>query len=167
MDLFIQIIGFIGIIIWLSSILKKRKSDILIYQGVANLFISLQFFLLKVYTAASMNFTTVIRSFVFYNYSKKNKLIPKYWLYIFLLITYVFAIITFDGYLSLIPIIISTMYIVTSWLRDTKWLRLFYVIAAFIWIYYNYSVKAYAILIGNIFEIITGLYSIFKFSKDK
>ena len=166
MYIFAQIIGGIGIRIWVLSVLKKEKTKILIYQGVANIFLAAEFLLLHVYTPASMDIATSIRSFVFSCYTKKNKSIPIVWLFIFLCITIFFGIFTWTGFLGLIPVINTAMYVVTSWLKDTKWLRIFYVVAALFWIYYNFNVGAYAIIIGNIFEVITGTYAVIKYNKN-
>ena len=163
----IQIIGAIGILIKIISIEQKEKKDILSYQGVAFIIISLQYYLLGAYTPASLNASTSLRSFIFYNYSKNNKAIPIFWLFIFLFITLLLGVITWSGFLGLIPVINTTMYVVSSWLKDAKWLRVFYVIAALLFMCYNFNVGAYAMLVGNLFEVITGTHSIFRFDKRK
>ena len=166
-NILIHIIGGIGILIWILSVQNKDKSNILLYQGVANVFIALQFFLFKVYTPASMDAVTAVRSFIYQGYAKKDKPIPIFWLFVFLTITFFFAIFTWSGLLGLIPIINSTMYIITTWLKDTKWLRIFFVVAAMFWLYYNLTIGAYALVVGNIFEIITGVYSVIRFNKKQ
>lgn len=164
-NILIQLIGGIGLVIWITSVLKKDKSNILIYQGIANLFMALQFFLLGVYTPAALDFTMSVRSFIYRGYTKNDKSIPMVWLFIFSLVVLIIAIVTWNGLLALIPIINTLMYIVTSWMKETKWLRMFFVIAAMLWLYYNFNVGAYVMVVGNIFEISTGIYSLVKFTK--
>ena len=166
MNILAQVIGGIGILIWIVSIQRKNKSDILIYQGIANIFIAIQYFILGVYTPALIDVSTSARSFIFSGYSKKDKSIPIIWLFIFLLITIFFGIVSWSGFLALIPIINTGMYVISTWLKDTKWLRIFYVVAALFFIYYNFSVGAYIMLVGNSFEVISGIYSIIKYNKN-
>ena len=86
---------------------------------------------------------------------------------IFVIIVIVLGILTYDGYLSLIPIIITLFYTISSWMKDAKWIRIVFLIAAFIWIYYNYVVGAYICIIGNVFEIISGTLALIRFSNVK
>ncbi|MCH5167106.1 MAG: YgjV family protein [Erysipelotrichales bacterium] len=165
MNILIQVIGTIGILIKVVSIQKKEKSEILAYQGVAFMFISLQYFLLGVYTPASLNVSTSIRSFIFRGYTKNNKTIPIFWLFIFLSITLLFAIFTWNGYLALIPIINTSMYVISTWVKDAKWLRICFILAALLFMYYNFSVGAYTILAGNLLEVISGTNAVIKYDK--
>ena len=46
-----------------------------------------------------------------------------------------------------------------------KIVRIFFVIAAFLWIVYNLHVGAVMPLIGNVFEIISGILALIRFKK--
>ena len=77
------------------------------------------------------------------------------------------GIITFDNIISIIPITITIFYTLSSWMKDTKWCRIVFLVCAFIWIYYNYKVKAYVSIIGNGMEIISGVISLIRFEKKE
>ncbi len=162
-----QIIGIVAIALWVISVQKKEEYKILLLQAVANLIYAVQYVLLQVFPAAFMNIVSFFRCYIFYKKRKNGKNISKLWLIIFIVIVIVFGILTYDGYLSLIPIIITLFYAISSWMKDAKWIRIVFLIAAFIWIYYNYVVGAYICIIGNVFEIISGTLALIRFSNVK
>lgn len=96
---------------------------------------------------------------------KNKKDISKLWLIVFLVLLVLFGFLSYDGYLSLIPLIITIGYTITSYMKNSKWLRIFFLASAFIWIYYNFMVGAYVFIIGNILEIISGIVALIRFDK--
>ena len=165
MNLVVQIIGCFAVAFWVFSIQNKKQSHILFFQLLANVLYFIQYSFLNVFAAASMNMLSSFRSFVFYYKRKNDKDISKMWLIIFIILTLVLGIIFYQNYLSLIPIIATLLYTVSTWMKDSKWIRLAFIIAALAWIYYNYIVGAYISIVGNVFEIISGITALIKFKK--
>ncbi len=159
-----QIIGVVAISFWVCSVQKKEQYKILWMQSVANLAYTFQYMLLGVFSAASMNFSSCIRYYLFYRKRKEKKEISKIWLLFFIVIIIVLGAFTYQNVLSLIPIIITLFYTISSWIKNTKWMRIVFLVAAFVWIYYNYSVGAYVSMLGNVFEILSGVFSLIRFS---
>ena len=160
-----QIVGIIAIIFWVFSIQNKKQYKILFFQFLANFTYIIQYVMLNALGAASMNFISAIRSFIFYRKRKNNQDISKNYLIFFIVLIVLLGIITYQNYLSLIPIIITIFYTISVYLKDAKWIRVTILVAAVVWIYYNYSVGAYICIIGNIFEIISGIVALYRFSK--
>ena len=163
----IQLIGIIAVFLWVISVHYKEQYKILFLQALANLVYTIQYALLGVFSAASMNFLSLIRCYIFYRKRKQKEDISKLWLIVFILLGIILGILTYDNYLSLIPIIITLFYIISSWMKNSTWIRIVFLIAAFIWVYYNYTVGAYVCIIGNILEIISGISSIIRFSVEE
>ncbi len=162
-----QIVGIVAIFFWLISIQSSKQYKILFLQAVANLIYGFEYILLGVIETAFMNFTSFIRCLLFYQKRKQDKDISNLYLILFSFLVILFGMITYSGYLSLIPIIITLFYTVSSWMKDSKWIRIVFLISAIMWIYYNYKVKAYVCIVGNIFEIISGALSLIRFKDDK
>ncbi len=162
-----QLVGIFAILFWVISIQKKEQYKILFLQAFANLCYTIQYTLLGVFSASSMNFLSFIKSYVFYKKRKAKKDISSTWLILFILLLIILGLLTYDNYFSLIPIIITLFYTISSWMKDSKWIRIVFLVAAFIWIYYNYVVGAYVCIVGNIFEIISGIVSLIRFSENK
>lgn len=167
MNIYAQILGGLAILFWIISVQNKKKKNIILNQMIANLLYTIQYSMLGVFSASSMNFTSTLRSLVFYQKEKNNQPISKIWLIIFLGLVIAGGIVFWDGYLSLIPIIITLFYTYSAWCKETKFLRIVFLCAAIVWIYYNYRVGAYICIIGNSLEIVSGTIALIRFKELK
>ena len=163
----IQLIGIVAVFLWVISVNYKEQYKILFLQALANLFYTIQYALLGVFSAASMNFSSFFRCYIFYRKRKQKENISKLWLIVFVLLVIILGLFTYDNYLSLIPIIITLFYTISSWMKNSTWIRIVFLIAAFIWVYYNYTVGAYVCIFGNVLEIVSGISSIIRFSVEE
>ena len=162
-----QILALFAILFWVISILLKNKKNILLMQVIANGIYGIEYLLLGAFSAASMNFLSFLRLLVYYFYALLNIKMPKWILFVFIALVLLFGIITYDGLISLLPIIITVLYTYAFWQNNLNVARIIYIVAAIIWIYYNYEVGAYVGIIGNALEIITGLISLIKYRGGK
>ena len=160
MSFFAQLIGCMAISFWVISIQYKDRKNILLFQAIANLFYSIEYFLLGAFSASIMNLLSTFRCFIF---SKTKKKTTKLFNFLFCLIILIIGIFTYNGLLSLIPPIITLFYTISSSKHNNMWNRLTVLVAAFVWIFYNYKVGAYITILGNIFEIASGILSIVRF----
>lgn len=163
MNVLAQILGALAIICWVISIQQKNKQNILVCQIVANGLYAIQYYLLGALTAASMNFTSFLRSIVFYDNEKKNRKHSKFSLLFFSSAIIIFGALTYNGLFNLIPIVITLAYTYSVWQNNLFIARLVFLTAAFIWIYYNIKVGAYISIIGNVLEIISGITALIRF----
>lgn len=118
-------------------------------QVIANGIYGIEYLLLGAFSAASMNFLSFLRLLVYYFYALLNIKMPKWILFVFITLVLLFGIITYDGLISLLPIIITVLYTYAFWQNNLNVARIIYIVAAIIWIYYNYEVGAYVGIIGN------------------
>lgn len=162
-----QVLALFAILFWVISILLKNKKNILLMQVIANGIYGIEYLLLGAFSAASMNFLSFLRLLVYYFYALLNIKMPKWILFVFIALVLLFGIITYDGLISLLPIIITVLYTYAFWQNNLNVARIIYIVAAIIWIYYNYEVGAYVGIIGNILEITTGLISLIKYRGGK
>lgn len=162
-----QIFGFFAILFWALSIQNKNKKDVLAFQIYASLFYAINFFLLDAYSAFIIDLIAVARLYMFYIDEKKHGEIRKSLLYIFLFITLVSGIFTYDGLISIIPIVIGVFYTVSTWVKNTKYLRIFYIVCAVLWMGYNFNFGAVVAAFGNILEIGSGIIGMFRFDRKK
>ena len=162
-----QVLASFAILFWVISILLKNKKNILLMQVIANGIYGIEYLLLGAFSAASMNFLSFLRLLVYYFYASLNIKMPKWILFVFIALVLLFGIITYDGLISLLPIIITVLYTYAFWQNNLNVARIIYIVAAIIWIYYNYEVGAYVGIIGNALEITTGLISLIKYRGGK
>lgn len=162
-----QIFGLFAILFWGLSIQYKKKEDILEFQIYASLCYAVQFFLLKGYAAMVIDLIAVIRLIIFYKEQKSKKDIDKKWLYIFLLLTIGSGAFTYDGLISVIPILTGVFYTASTWHKNTKYLRIFYIVCAILWSFYNFAYGALTAVIGNLLEIISGIIGMIRFDRKR
>ena len=166
-NIIVGLFGVLAIFFWIISIQEKRQYKIIYLQMFANLFYTIEYLVLGVLSAASMNFVSTIRCYLFYRKKKERRKVPEVWLIGFISLLVILGIITYNGYLSLIPIIITIFYTISSYLKKAKWIRIVVLVAAFFWIYYNYKNGVYLATIGNFLEIISGIVSLVRYRKSK
>ncbi len=161
---FTQILTFIGLIFFVSSVQAKQKRNLILLQLLANLFYGIAYFLLDIKIAFFMNMISVIKCVLLY-FSKEKP--SKIYLYILNLLILALGIYGYTGPLSLIPIITTLLYTISTWQDDMKMIRYLFILAAMLWIYYNYQSNVYIAIIGNIFEITSGIISIIRYRNIK
>ena len=162
-----QLIGMAGVILMVGSMQFKTKKHIMLVQLIANILYAIQYTLLGAFSASSMNIIGTIRCLTIYTHEKKlkkpNTLIP----ILLSIITIIIGIINYKTYLSLIPLLISLSHTITAFLKNTKIYKITFLTTCIIWIYYNYSVKAFTCLIGNILEAFSTSISLHKTKKSQ
>lgn len=160
MNYLAQIIGVFAIALWVISIQNKKREKILLFQFWANGLYMVEYALLGAISASSMNLVSTLRCLVFYKGEKEKSFVG---LMLFCIIVIILGIFTYDGILSIIPVVITLFYTISSWFKNPFWNRITVLVAAIIWIYYNFSVGAYITVVGNVFEIISGIISLVRY----
>lgn len=152
-----QIIGFIVLGITVISIQFKTKEKILICQIIANILVSIQYFLLNALTGGVVAVINVIRCLIFYYYKKKDKKPSVIFLSIFIVIAIISGILTWQNVFSIIPIIATIVFTYGLWQDNVKITRICTAITAGNWTIYNVIVKAYAGALQSLAECISAI----------
>lgn len=160
MNFLAHIFGLFGFIFFTGSIQVKQKNNLLIFQLIANTLYTVSYFMLGAFSAVLTNIINIIRCIVFSVFDKKKSILISLIFLTLLIIPFVY-----NSLFDLLPIIITIIYIVSTWQNDMKIVRIFFVVAAFLWIIYNSYVGAIIPLIGNVFEIISGVLALIRFKK--
>ena len=166
MNVLAQVFAIIALIIMFCSYQKKSKKDFLFLQIFMNIFFGLQYFLLNAYSALASNIVSIIRTGTFYRFEKYDKKIPATLLVLFVILILGLGIATYNGISSIIPIVIAVFYTYGTWQKKLMNTYKIGVLAAILWIYYNFSVGAYASVIGSVFELISSLLGLIKFKNN-
>lgn len=170
MNIIAQILGFFALIFSVMSYQKTNKKGFLIVQVIANLFYISQYACLNAYSALIVVIISTIRALIFFMYEKKNKKIPLALLIIFIIITIIAGVFTYETYWSILPIIIVCLFAYGTWQKNLKVTYTIGIMISILWIIYNSVVGAYVSAISAIFEGISstiGLIRLIKKSKKK
>lgn len=150
-SIFNQFFGLIATILSIISLLYSKKKKVMKLQMISNIMFTLQYVVLKAKSAAFVGAIAVLRGAFFSNNRYRRSKVA------FLVSLALFAaIFSYDGtFLSLIPIMNSILCILGASMKNVRNYKVVYGICSAIWIYYNYVVGAYVVIISNIFEIIS------------
>lgn len=162
-----QVIGIMAVTVWVLCIQMKDKKKILELQIVASIFYAIQYLLVNAVSAGVLEIVSIVRIAYFYKNEKEGKENSVLSLILLNLLTVVVIVIFYQNIFSLLPLVIGMLYTFSTWQKDTKIIRICFLIAAILWIIYNVYFKAYAVLIGNFFEVASGVISILRFGDLK
>ena len=159
--IFSQIFGLLGALSMLLSNWQKTRNKVLSLLILDSICYFMQYILLGALTGAFTNIVGLLRTIIF-KYKDKYKIIQNnIVLYIILVIYLLVGILSYDGLISLLPVVASIIYTSVLWQDNITIIRIgtfFMILACFI---YNITVKAYTgafvegiLLISSILAII-------------
>ena len=154
------IFAILGVVLFASSVQSKKKKDILGVQTFASLCYMIAYIVKHAWSGVATEVVEQVKNLVFIQYEKKNKKIPFYFLIIFCLLLIIIAFITYNGILSMIPLLINLSYFVGTYIKNPKYIRIIVFCCAILWAIYNYSIGAYIIIIGNVLEMVSSAISL-------
>ena len=160
-----QVIGAIALIILVMSLQKNDKRTLLKYQMFSSFLYAIQYIFLNAYTGALMNLTCMARNYIFNKYEKQQ--VPIGWLIIVVSVMIGLSILTFNGAISLLPMIAVVLYSVAVWDGDLKCIRIVDVISCSLFIIYNIRVLAITGLIATIIELCAAIIGIYRFDINR
>lgn len=160
-------VSILSIFFFVGSVQFKEKKNILLVQGFASMSYFVVYFILGAYSGCAIELIEQTKDFVFYFFERKNKTIPVALLILFVLLLITASILTYDGIISLLPLIINLSYFISSYFKNPKYIRIVMLICGFIWLAYNLLIGAYIIIIGNVLEIGSAIISIIRYRDRK
>ena len=140
----------------------KKHQNIVLLKLSSELTFSIQYILLGAWTGAVLDFISVIRNFLFYKFVKKNISTTPVIL-VFGLFVVVTGFVTYDGFISLLPIGSKLLTTVSYGMKKEKWLRLITLPSCIMWIIYNLFVGSWAGALTDTMTLVSLLIAIYKF----
>ena len=140
-----------------TEFLAKKRKNILNLQILDSSFDIIQYILLNAYTGCLISFLGALRA---YTFKKTNNRI---FLIIFIILYILASIFTFNGWISLLPLIAAITYTIVIWNKKEKSIRLFSIFVFVLWMIYDIIVKAYVSSITDIVLIISNILAFYKY----
>lgn len=150
-----QIFTIINYLLLAMTYYVKNRKKILIISFMSLLANTIAYILLNAWTGVAMCLVALIRNIIFLIDEHKNKQtnqITKKDIIILIIlytISIISAILTFDGYLSLLSVFATMLYTYSVWQKNPKTYKLLGIPVGILWILYNLYVKS---LFGIILE---------------
>ena len=155
-----QIIGFIAFFVSLIAYHRKDKKTILINMIISNIINLFHYLLLCYYSGCITTLLAIFRDcFIIFKKNCNNFL--NYFYLIFFIILYIIAsIFTFNGILSILPLLAALIYTIFIWNGNELRLKKIAFICYFIWLIYNIFVMSISGIVSNVISIVSTLIAI-------
>ena len=159
-------IGFVALAISIIAFQFKKHGQIVFCKMASEFIFSIQYVLLGAWTAAVLDFISVIRNLLFCKLVKKNiSTLPVILVFgCFVIATGVF---TYDGLASLLPIASKLLTTVSYGMKNEKWLRIITLPSCVFWIIYNVTVGSIAGVLTDSLALVSLLIAMYKFDIRK
>ena len=172
-DLFIQLIGFIGLLMNVISFQFNTNKQIVGFQLVGCLFWTTHFILLgqlpgnaAAYTGAALNAVCIFRNGVFFMRPKAWAAHPA-WLYVFCTCSVLAGIFTWNGPLSLLSSVAMLFSTTALYVKNTTLTRRLLVVNSVCWLIFDamtYSIPGTA---AEVFSLTSIGIAMFRFDRKK
>lgn len=162
-----QVFSMSALLLGMSSHWRKKRENILLQQALGGMLMAIQFLMLGSLTACLTSLISCIRGAVF---SKKNKVT---WinnpitLIVFTIVYVIIGISTWDGYMTIVPILGSAYYMFASWNNNTNTVRSGTIVASTSWAIYDIYCMAYVACIAEIISITSASLAIIRNKRSK
>ena len=135
-DIVAMAIGFCGTIMLFLMFQQNDRKRILVFQIFGTSFFCIHFLLLGAYTGATLNAIAVIRAVIYFHRDKKI-FGKKIWLWLFICISAAAGVLTWEGYISILPTIAMIIGSVSVWVKKPRSIRILSIIPSPMWMTYN------------------------------
>ena len=131
-----QIIGVVAVAVSCIIFLGRKRRTILLCKFTADVLWFCHYFLIGAYSGAALNVLALGRESIFYNKEKKWAS-HRFWLYLIMALTIASCILTWEGPISLLPMIGSCCAVVSFWCTKPIHIRLMAIPAQVLWLIYG------------------------------
>lgn len=165
LDVAIQLIGFIALALGAASFQPKLRRNILRFQLLSNIFWVTHFLLLGATTGAALNAAGAVRAYLFNKYGRLKT--RSCWLLVFIIsLVLVLGVLTWQGWLSLLPMAAMTIATIGFWQRDEQRIRLITLFGAPLWLIYNLLSGSYAGVTNELLVITSILVALWRYRRS-
>ncbi len=155
-----QIIGFIAFIFSLIAYHRKNKKDILTNMVLSNILNLVHYLLLGAFSGCITKLLAIFRDYFIILKEKYSKLSNIFYLFLFIILYILATLFTYNGILSVLPLISAIIYIIFIWNGDEIKIKKVAFFCYFLWLVYNIFVISISGIISNVISIISTLIAI-------
>jgi D-alanyl-lipoteichoic acid acyltransferase DltB (MBOAT superfamily) len=160
-----QIIGFIAVCFTFALFQVNNRRSMLAIGLVGGTLYAAHFILLGALTGAALNVVNIAKAGIFYKYNEKRR--PNWLPYLFIGLTILSGIATWQGFRTLLPVIAGCAATIAFWQLDTKRIRRLALIAPPCWFVYNVIVGSYPGMLSEIVNVSSNSLAQYRFDRKK
>lgn len=158
----VRIFGSIGLGAGAASFLFKKHKHIMAGKLISEVAYGIQYFLLGAATGGIVSVVSIARNYLMARFVEKGKSTTPLIIF-FSLFVVVVCLLTWQGWISLFPLVSKVLSCVSYGMKDTKKLRFISLPTCFMWAVYNSSYGAWESMTGDILSICSLCIAIFRY----
>jgi hypothetical protein len=162
-----QIFETIALVVTLYSYHLKTKKSIFKGMCLSNILDIIHYFFLNAYSGLLTKVIALCRNIFILKKEDNEKLKSNLFLYIFIIIYVISAIITFKSIYSLLPFIAAIIYMIVVWNGNELQVKKIAFLCYFFWLIYNISVFSIMGIISNIVALISTYVAYYNYKNIK
>ena len=152
MMLWVDIFGYVGLLLNLVAVLAASRKKLLLTQISSSIAFSLHYYLLGAYAGALQVIVTIIRNILFLNSKKFDQ--PQYVLYGILTLSVAFALMGWQGPITLLVMISILLGTIGRWQNSLELLLIFSFVATIFTLLYAVAVASIPAVVSSIIQMI-------------
>jgi len=165
--IFSQICAILATIFLGITYISKNKRNVLLFCFVSAILYGFQYLLLGAFTGMVLSFLNIVRAVLFYSNNKKNKDNSIYSLLFLNTLFVLSAIFTWNGAISLLPLIASVLFAYSLWQKEIKLYREISVFVTTLWLIYDILVGTIFGCVSDVILILLELFGVFSYAKKQ
>lgn len=162
-----QIIGTLAFIASLISYHRKKKKDIFKTQLLAHILNIIHYFLLGAINGCITKVLALLREWFMILKENNPKLSKKIFLLIFILLYVSATILTYNGIISILPLVAAIIYMIFIWNGNEMQVKKAACCCYILWLIYNIFVLSISGIISNSISIISTFIAVINEKKGK
>ncbi|MBR3386525.1 YgjV family protein [Candidatus Saccharibacteria bacterium] len=160
-----QAFGILGLIAMIISLFQKSRRQMLFFVILNCVFFIFEYTFLGAFAGMGGNIVALGRT-VLFREKERNEHLNNIWVYVCVMSAYlVTSFLTFDGFISLLPIIAEYIYTTALWQSEVSRIRYGTAVMVVFWLIYDLIVCAYPSAICDFIVLSSAIVSIVKFWK--
>ena len=165
-DIIIQAIGIVAMGLAIFSFQSKESKGVLYLQVGSSTAWAIHFLLLGAYTGAILNAIAIVRNLLF-SFKRYRFFASKWWIAVFSVIFTVVAVLTWEGWLSILPLVGMVTSSFAFFMKDANKLRYLYFLSSPPWLIYDAISKSIGGTITEAFCMISIIIALIRYSDKR
>ena len=149
-----RLIGYVAVALALFVYISKSRKVILATKLSNDVLWAAHYILIGGWSGAALNIMAIGRETVFY-FKEKKWASSRVWLYVFLVLTWVSCILTWEGPQSLLPMAGTSFAVMSFWCSDPLKVRLLAIPAQILWLIYGIIHMTIPGIIGSSISLVS------------
>lgn len=152
-----QLLGLLITVFSVFIYYAKRRNRILLTKLITDVLNVVQQALIGAYTGSLLNGIAVFREIVFYNRTRKKWASHIFWLFFFIFLMGLSPLLTWNGFISLLPAVGSVIAVVGFYMQNPTHTRILGIFSMAFWLAYSFITVNVGAVIQNVIMILSAI----------